>query len=100
MPRYNRNFFYEAVIIAYLDEKLRNGKKPATRAMSDDLGFSNKTIIDAISRLVAINRLSAQRNKLGKLFDYEIKQPPTQLEKQALEFQLKIKKAASDSLAA
>ena len=97
MPRYNRNFFYEAVIIAYLDEQLSAGVQPGTRAMSDELGFSNVTIINAVRRLVDAQRLNAQRNSRGKLFNYQIKEPSTNLEKQALDFQRKIKKAAGDS---
>lgn len=97
MPRYNRNYLYDGVVLAYIAEN--NDGKISLNSIVDEIGFSKTTIVHTIRRLTSQGRLAIERKSVGrgKLFNYEIKIPPTKSEKNALKLQREIKKAAGDS---
>lgn len=101
MPSYNRNLLYDSVVLAYIAEKLELGEKISFNSIVDDIGFSKTTIMHTVRRLTGQDRLSVERDGLGRgsTFNYQVKTPPTQLEKHALKMQRQLKQAVSNNQA-
>ena len=86
-----RNPYYDSVLIAYIERMLNNGEYDSIKKIAEKVGISSATLVASLRRLISSGRLSATREHAGRRFEYKILIPPTDHDRLALDFQLKLK---------